>query len=70
MYFNDSDAVIFRLLQIAHDDASQMPLSICGELAGRAAHIPKLLRCGIRTLSVAPPLIPIIKEAVRAASIE
>jgi phosphoenolpyruvate-protein kinase (PTS system EI component) len=70
MYFNDSGAVIFRLLQIVHDDAPQMPLSICGELAGRAAHVARLLRCGIRTLSVAPPLIPIIKEAVRAASIE
>jgi phosphoenolpyruvate-protein phosphotransferase len=70
MYFNDSDAVIFRLLQIAHDDAPQMPLSICGELAGRAEHIARLLRGGIRTLSVAPPLIPIIKEAVRSSSIE
>lgn len=31
MYFDDSSSVIFRLLQIAHDDAPQMPLSICGE---------------------------------------
>lgn len=68
-YFNDSDAVIFRLLQIANDDAPRMPLSICGELAGRAVHVSKLLRCGIRTLSVAPPLIPVIKEAVRASRI-
>jgi phosphoenolpyruvate-protein phosphotransferase len=70
MYFNDSDAVIFRLLRIVHDDAPQMPLSICGELAGRAMHIPTLLRCGIRTLSVAPPLIPVIKEAVRSTSLD
>jgi phosphoenolpyruvate-protein phosphotransferase len=70
MYFNDSSAVIFRLLQIARDDAPRMPLAICGELAGRAAHVAKLLRCGIRTLSVAPPLIPLIKEAVRSSSIE
>jgi len=70
MYFNDSDAVIFRLLRIAHDDAPRMPLSVCGELAGRAVHIPKLLHGGIRTLSVAPPLIPVIKEAVRSSSIE
>lgn len=70
MYFDDSSAVIFRLLQIAHDDAPQMPLSICGELAGRTAHIAKLLRCGIRSLSVAPPLIPVIKEAVRNANID
>lgn len=68
MYFNDSDDVIFRLLRIAHDDAPHMPFSICGELAGRAVHIPKLLRCGIRTLSVTSPLIPVIKEAVRSSS--
>lgn len=67
-YFNDSDAVIFRLLRIAHDDAPQMPFAICGELAGRAVHVPKLLRCGIRTLSVTPPLVPFIKEAVRSSS--
>lgn len=64
-YFNDAADVIFRLLQITHDDAPGMPLSVCGELAGRAEHIPKLLQCGVRTLSVAPPLIPIIKEAIR-----
>jgi len=69
MYFNDSDAAVFRLLRIAHDDAPRMPLSICGELAGRAVHIPTLLRCGIRTFSVAPPLIPVIKEAIRSSSI-
>jgi len=70
MYFNDSDPIIFRLLRIAHDDAPRMPLSICGELAGRAVHVPNLLRCGIRTLSVAPPLIPDIKEAVRSSNIK
>ena len=64
-YFKDSADVIFRLLRIAHDDAPQVPLSVCGELAGRAAHVPRLLQCGIRTLSVAPPWIPIIKEAIR-----
>ena len=65
LYFDDAADVIFRLLRIAHDDAPDMPLSVCGELAGRPAHIPKLLQCGIRTLSVASPLIPTIKEAIR-----
>jgi len=64
-YFNDSADVIFRLLQITHDDVPDVPLSICGELAGRPEHIAKLLQCGIRTLSIAPPLIPIIKETIR-----
>jgi phosphoenolpyruvate-protein phosphotransferase len=66
-YFNHTSDVIFRLLQLARDDAPQMPLSICGELAGSAAHTPRLLQCGIRTLSVAPPLIPAVKEAIRGA---
>jgi len=64
-YFNDAADVIFRLLQIAHDDVPDVPLSLCGELAGRPEHIPRLLQCGIRTLSVAPPLVPMVKETIR-----
>jgi phosphoenolpyruvate-protein phosphotransferase len=64
-YFNDAADVIFRLLRLTHDDVPDVPLSVCGELAGRPDHIPRLLRCGIRAVSVAPPLIPIIKEAIR-----
>jgi phosphoenolpyruvate-protein phosphotransferase len=67
-YFNDSADVIFRLLRMTHDDVPDVPLSVCGELAGRPAHVPKLLRCGIRMLSVAPPLVPAIKEAIRNSS--
>ncbi len=64
-YFNDASDVIFKLLRITHDDVPDVPLSICGELAGRPEHIPKLLQCGIRTFSVASPLIPLIKDAIR-----
>ena len=64
-YFNDAADVIFRLLRTAHNDAPDVPNSVCGELAGRPEHVSRLLQCGIRTLSVAPPLVPIIKEAVR-----
>ena len=64
-YFNDSSEVIFRFFKITRDDVPEMPLSVCGELAGRSSHIPKLLKCGIRTLSVAPPLIPSVKETIR-----
>ncbi len=65
-YFDDSSDVIFRLLQIVHADAPLLPKAICGELGGRAAHIPRLLQCGIRAFSVVPPLIPAIKTAIRA----
>jgi phosphoenolpyruvate-protein phosphotransferase len=64
-YFDDAADAIFRLLRMTHDDVPSVPLSICGELAGRPKHIPRLLQCGIRTFSIVPPLIPIIKEAIR-----
>ena len=38
---------------------------VCGELAGRVDMLPLLLATGIRALSVAPPLVPTVKEAVR-----
>lgn len=63
-YYKDASDVIFRLLRITHDDVPDIPLSLCGELAGRPEHIPRLLQCGIRTFSVAAPLIPIIKETI------
>ena len=64
-YFDDTADVIFRLLRLTHDDVPDMPLSVCGELAGRPEQIPRLLQCGIRSVSIAPPLIPTIKEAIR-----
>jgi phosphoenolpyruvate-protein kinase (PTS system EI component) len=45
-YFDDSADVIFRLLQIVHDDVPDVPLSVCGELAGQPAYAPRLLGCG------------------------
>ena len=64
-YYRDASEVIFRLLQLTHDDVPDVPLSLCGELAGRPEHISRLLQCGIRTFSIAAPLIPIIKETIR-----
>lgn len=67
-YFDDASDVIFRLMQATHEDVPDMPLSVCGELAGRPEHIPRLLQCGIRTLSVAPGLVPMVKEAIRKST--
>ncbi len=64
-YYDDSHTVIFRSLSVVHEDAPDISLLICGELAGRPAHTSKILACGVHTLSVAPPSIPIIKEAIR-----
>ena len=64
-YFSSSYHAIYRLMSITREDVPEMPLSICGELAGQPKIVKHLLECGIRTLSVAPPMIPIIKEAIR-----
>ena len=64
-YYKDASDVIFRLLRLTHDDVPDVPLSLCGELAGRPEHIPRLVQCGIRTFSIAAPLIPIIKVTIR-----
>jgi phosphoenolpyruvate-protein kinase (PTS system EI component) len=69
-YSDDTAEVIFRLLRLTRDDVPDVPLSVCGELAGRPQHVPRLLQCGIRTLSIAPPLIPIIKEAIRNSMVK
>ena len=64
-YFDDTHEVIFRLISMVHEDLPHVPLSVCGELAGRAEATSRLLECGVTSLSVVPPSIPMIKEAVR-----
>ncbi|WP_018274866.1 phosphoenolpyruvate--protein phosphotransferase [Teredinibacter turnerae] len=68
-YYNDISEVIFRLIGLVHDDVPMMPLSVCGELAGREAAVSRLLALGVRSLSVAAPLIPSIKESIRKSNL-
>jgi phosphoenolpyruvate-protein phosphotransferase len=65
-YFLDNHASLLRLLGIIVHDAGPMPLTLCGELAGREEMIPELLAMGFRSLSVSPPLIPAAKQRVRS----
>jgi phosphoenolpyruvate-protein phosphotransferase len=64
-YFDDTHDVIFRLIRMVRDDLPGTPLSVCGELAGRPDVTSRLIECGITSLSVVPPAIPTLKEAVR-----
>jgi phosphoenolpyruvate-protein phosphotransferase len=65
-YFQDGHAALLRLLQIIVDDAADLPLTLCGELAGREELLPRLLAIGFRSFSMAPPLIPTIKDCIRS----
>ena len=47
-----------------------MPLSVCGEMAGRKESAIILAGMGIRTLSMAPRQIPVIKSTLASFSIQ
>ena len=64
-YFLDTHSSLLRLLGIIVADAGEMPLTLCGELAGREEMLPQLLAMGFRSLSAAPSLIPGTKELIR-----
>ncbi len=64
-YYQDSHESVLRLLQIILADAQQRSVTLCGELAGREAWVPRLLQMGFRNLSVAPTAIPTTKETIR-----
>lgn len=44
------------------------PVAVCGDLAGDARLVPVLVGFGVSELSVAPPLVAEVKQAVRAVS--
>ncbi|TSA29988.1 MAG: phosphoenolpyruvate--protein phosphotransferase [Verrucomicrobiaceae bacterium] len=67
-YFLEDHPAVLRLVRIVLDEAGQTPVSVCGELAADLKSIPSLLKLGLRSLSVAPPLAPAVKEAIRRAS--
>jgi phosphotransferase system enzyme I (PtsI) len=43
-------------------------VSLCGDIGGDPAHIPFLVEAGLRSVSVAPPLVGRAKAAIAAAS--
>ena len=64
-YFVEDHPAVLRLLRIIFYEAGTAPVSICGELAADPAITATLIEMGARQLSVAPPLVPLVKAAVR-----
>ena len=64
-YFIDDHPAILRLIELVVRESGNTPVSLCGELAGRIDVIPRLLKTGIRSLSVAAALVPDVKNAIR-----
>ena len=68
-YFIDDHPSVLRLMEMVLQDAGSTPVSLCGELAGRTEAIPELLRIGLRSLSVAPSLIPEVCQMIRKSTV-
>ncbi|MCK4998037.1 MAG: phosphoenolpyruvate--protein phosphotransferase [Anaerohalosphaera sp.] len=67
-----ADPAVLRLIRsVIHDaNKAKIGLSVCGEVASDPQYIMLLLGMGVRTLSLAPPMIPEIKQVIRSVTIE
>ena len=59
------DPGVLRLIAALCDDAGPVPVSVCGELAADPLAVPVLLGLGVRSLSVVPPAVALVKQRVR-----
>jgi phosphocarrier protein FPr len=59
------DPGVLRLVAELCAGAGTVPVSVCGEAAADPTAIPLLLGLGVRSLSVPPPAIASVKQAVR-----
>ncbi len=55
---------------VAKADAANVPISLCGEIAGESDFTPLLLGMGFRRLSMTPVFFPPVKLAIRSRSME
>jgi len=70
--YSDVDPAVLRLIRTVIQDAhkAQIDVSVCGEMASDPQSVMLLLGMGIRTISIAPPMIPEIKQIIRSVTIE
>ncbi len=65
--YRDSHAAILKAVSCVCRQKKGREIAVCGELAAELNQIEPLLQAGIGTLSVAPPMVPLVKQSVRAA---
>jgi phosphotransferase system enzyme I (PtsI) len=72
MLYSAADPAVLRLIRNVIQDAhkAQIDLSVCGEMASEPEHIMLLLGLGVRTISIASPMIPEIKQIIRSVTME
>jgi phosphotransferase system enzyme I (PtsI) len=65
-YFDDEHPAVMRMIRMICQESQGLPVSLCGELAASPTAVEELVQDGVRMLSVVPPLVPQVKDQVRA----
>jgi len=70
--YSAADPAVLRLIRgVVHDaHKGKIGLSVCGEIASEPEFTMLLLGMGVRTLSLAPPMIPEVKQVIRSVTID
>lgn len=70
--YNEFNLAVLRLIQTTFSNAEKagIPLSVCGEMAGRQDSVMVLAGMGIRNLSMSPKLISSTKELLSRFTIQ
>ena len=71
LYSAADPAIVSLFRSIIHAaNKARINLSVCGEVASDPEYIMLLLGMGVRVLSLAPPMIPEIKQIIRSVTME
>lgn len=70
--YSSADPAVLRLIRTVLQDGhkAQIDTSVCGEMASEPEFVMLLLGMGVRTVSIAPPMIPEIKQIIRSVTIK
>jgi phosphotransferase system enzyme I (PtsI) len=69
--YQSTDPAVLRLISRCVDVAEQynVPLAVCGEMSSMPGRALLLLGLGVRSLSVPPSALPVVKKAIRSVTI-
>lgn len=70
--YNPINPAVLRLLKFVTEAAERnnIPVFMCGEMAGEVLYVPILLGMGLKELSTNPQIIPVIKSAIRLLNVD
>jgi len=63
------DAAVWDLIALTCRGLTGLPVGVCGDLASEPETTQRLIRLGVTELSVRPPMVPLVKQAVRLSSL-